>query len=88
VARGAAPKGDGELTTAAGGAGAGELAPEPDEAAMRTAGERASGSGSASRRRSRRVRGEEKRAARWRRSGRDLTRGRSMVVGAAVRARL
>lgn len=68
---------------AAGGAGAGELAPEPDEAAMRICGwERERASRSASRRRSRRVRGEDRRAAWWR-SGWDLRRGRSMVVGAA-----
>ena len=80
------------LTTAGGGDGAGELALEPEEAAMRIGewgGERAggsgSGSGSASRRRSRRVRGEDRRAAWWR-SGWDLRRGRSMaVVVGAVR---
>jgi len=78
------------LTTAGGGDGAGELALEPEEAAMRIGewgGERAggNGSGSASRRRSRRVRGEDRRAAWWR-SGWDLRRGRSMaVVVGAVR---
>ena len=74
------------LTTAGGGDGAGELALEPEEAAMRIGewgGE--SAGGSASRRRSRRVRGEDRRAAWWR-SGWDLRRGRSMaVVVGAVR---
>jgi hypothetical protein len=62
---------------------------EPEEAAMRIGsrwvGERANGVRSASRRRSRRVRGEDRRAAWWR-SGWDLRRGRSRVVVVMVGA--